>query len=292
DKVMSKLPPELSAASRRQIAQLMHRVLGLGVFPLRLREANPLPRGWLPKPTNGKAKSWLYPEEEAQLLRCTRVPLGHRVAYGVLAREGMRKSELLALTWDDVDLKRGAVSLDENKTDDPRTWALGDDVVAALHAWRDLCGKPEHGPVFTELDGTQLILRADGDDDDRERTKGEPYRPPRRGLRAHLKLAGVDRAQLFERSAARQPVRLHDLRATFVTLALATGRSETWVADRTGHRSSQMINKYRRAARTAAELDLGWFKPMHQFIPELAAASKKKGGTVVHMNARRRKRAR
>jgi hypothetical protein len=62
---------------------------------------------------------------------------------------------------------------------------------------------------------------------------------------------------------------VHDLRGTFVTLSLAAGRSETWVADRTGHTSSQMINRYRRAARSAGELSLGQLAPLDQVIPEL-----------------------
>ena len=39
-------------------------------------------------------------------------------------------------------------------------------------------------------------------------------------FREHLELAGVNRPELFERSRARMPIRVHDLRATFVTLAL------------------------------------------------------------------------
>jgi hypothetical protein len=63
---------------------------------------------------------------------------------------------------------------------------------------------------------------------------------------------------------------VHDLRATFITLALATGRTEAWIADRTGHRSSQMINRYRRPARTVADLGLGWLAQMCDAVPELA----------------------
>jgi hypothetical protein len=77
---------------------------------------------------------------------------------------------------------------------------------------------------------------------------------------------------LFERDETRQPIRLHDTRATFITIALANGRSEAWVQDRTGHRSSVMINRYRRAARTAAELGLGELAPLDRAIPELASA--------------------
>ena len=50
--------------------------------------------------------------------------------------------------------------------------------------------------------------------------------------------------------------------ATFVTLALAAGRSEAWVSEGPGRRSSVMIQGYRRAARTAAELELGQLAPM------------------------------
>lgn len=55
-----------------------------------------------------------------------------RLAYGILTREGMRASELAALRWRDLDLDHGRVRLDENKTDDPRAWALSPDVVRTL----------------------------------------------------------------------------------------------------------------------------------------------------------------
>jgi integrase len=54
-------------------------------------------------------------------------------------------------------------------------------------------------------------------------------------LRRDLQTVGVTRPQLFERSKVRMPLRAHDLRATFVTIALAQDRTETWISDRTGH---------------------------------------------------------
>src|SRR5882672_3426670 len=65
-------------------------------------------------------------------------------------------------------------------------------------------------------------------------------------------------------------LRAHDLRGTFVTLSLANGKTETWVMDRTGHQSSGMVNEYRQAARSAAELNLGPLAPLDEAIPELA----------------------
>jgi hypothetical protein len=57
-----------------------------------------------------------------------------------------------------------------------------------------------------------------------------------------------------------------------VTVNLALGKSEAWVTDRTGHRSSQMIYRYKRQARTRGELSLGGLRPLHEAIPELAAS--------------------
>jgi hypothetical protein len=99
-----------------------------------------------------------------------------------------------------------------------------------------------------------------------------------RRFRDHLRAAGVDRPELFEQTAERMQVRLHDLRASFVTIALANGRSEAWVADRTGHKSSVRINRYRRAARTAAELGLGDMLPLDVAVPELGGHGDGKGG--------------
>ena len=74
--------------------------------------------------------------------------------------------------------------------------------------------------------------------------------------------SGIDRPELFALTKVRRPIRVHDLRASFVSLALANGRSEAWISDRTGHRSSTMIHRYKRQARHAEELGLGWFAPL------------------------------
>jgi integrase len=109
-------------------------------------------------------------------------------------------------------------------------------------------------------------------------------------LRDDLKAAGVTRAKLFENSTHRMNLRAHDLRGTFVTLSLAGGRSEAWVAKRTGHRSTIMISRYKTEAMTAEELNLGTLAPLHLAIPELAVidpAGAPNGGTVVHVQSGR-----
>lgn len=259
EKVLRALPETLSVATRRHVAQALRRLLELAVFPLRLLAANPLPRTFLPRLPPPKAKGWLYPDEDARLLACTTRPLCRRVFYGVMHREGPRFSEAAALDVADIDLERGVVRLDENKTDDPRAWALGPGVAAALRAWfafRRAAGEvlgPD-SPVFIDESGERL-------------REGEHHA---QRYRDDVRAAGVVRPELFEATATRLQLRLHDARGTFVTLALANGKTETWVADRTGHKSSVMINRYRRAARTAAELNLGPLLPLDQAIPEFA----------------------
>lgn len=237
------VPTPMAVATRRHVAQVVHRLFGLAAYPMRLIAESPLPRGFLPKLGAPKPKQYLYPDEEAKLLACTQVPLLDRILYGVLSREGMRFSEAVGLGWDDLDLERGVLRLDRNKTDDPRSWAMDPSVVAALARWK------------TESPGTPGPFAGVRDD------KRQAAR-----LRKHLLLAGVDRAELHETTEARVQMRAHDLRATFVTLSLATGRSETWVADRTGHKTSAMIFRYRRAARTLADIGAGALKPLLETI--------------------------
>jgi len=257
DLAMRSLPPELSSGSRRHIAQLISRILRLAVYPGRIIEQSPIPKGFLPKPHSSRAQAWLYPAEESRLLAKTSVPLSHRLLYGVLAREGMRTSEAGLLTWGDLDLERGAIALDENKTDDPRAWMLNDGVTRALIRWRAL--------TAPDAKKEALVFSIDGSALDIEHLSNT--------FRTHLASVDNIRPLLFQSTKNRSPIRAHDLRATFVTIALATGQTETWVADRTGHKSSTMINRYRRAARMAAELNLGSLQPLDEAIPELAAPS-------------------
>ncbi len=252
---MSKLPDGLETATRRHYAQVIRRVLALSVYPLKLREANPIPVGFMPKQKTRRAMQWLYPKSEARLMACEAVPLHWRVLWAFLYREGLRVSEALALRVQDVDLAAGVLTLDKNKTGDPRAWALGADVRQALELWLGMRGK-RAGLLFVDDKGRPLDTEHLADIH-----------------REHLTAAGVKdhQPELFVSTEHRKPVRAHDLRAAFVTLSLAAGKSESWIGDRTGHRSSQMIARYKRQARTAAELQFGTAASMVDGIPELAA---------------------
>lgn len=209
DRVMASLPEHLSSSSRRHVAQVVRRVLTLAVYPARHIRENPIPRGWLPRVKTTKAFTCLWPAEDANLMACRAVPLVRRLFFGVLEREGMRREEAADLRWSDVDLARGVVRLDENKTEDPRAWALDAGVAAALGIWRSRfqADVAEDAHVFRHA-GRPLYV---------DQMAEHP--------RADLKAAGVTRSELFERTAMRRPIRVHDLRATFVTISPANGET-------------------------------------------------------------------
>ena len=189
----------------------------------------------------------------ANLLHFRSYTVEYRILWRFLAREGTRISEASGLRVGlEVELTRGVISLDKNKTDDARAWAMDPGVVAALRKW-----------VETRLAKRGDLLFTD--------EYGRPFEKDKLAerLRLQLRKAGVDREELFVAGVNRGPLRVHDLRGTFVTLSLANGRTESWVQDRTGHTTSAMINRYRMAARSATELGLGPLAPICVALPEL-----------------------
>lgn len=250
--VMSRLPEKLTKASRRHVAQVINRLMTLAVWPGQLLPQNPLPRGWMPKIGPRKMFFFVYPSEEALLLRCEAVAALARVFVGVLDREGMRVSELWDAEWWQFDLARGAFSLPKNKSKNPRMWAMAPDVVAVMKRLHDLAKPEPTDKPFARMG---------------EFTEGS--RPAlARCFRRWLQAAGVDRPELFTTTADTHALRAHDLRATFVTVALANDRTDTWVRDRTGHLTASMVDRYRRGARQWAELKLGTLVSLTEALSE------------------------
>jgi integrase len=264
--VMAELPENLEPITRRHVAQQLNRLLTMAVWPLEIIPHNPIPRGFLPRVTKSKTSPYLYPDEEAQLLGCKDVPLQRRVLYALLSREGMRKEEGAALEWSHIDLKRGTITLEKHKTSDEvgaRFWVLDPSTVEMLRRWRTM--RPKNESVFSF------------------RTKGiRQINHLAEYFRKDLGTAGVIRTELFTATKGRLKLRAHDTRAGFCTLSLAMGRSEDWCTDRTGHTDTKMLRRYKRAARSAKELNLGWWHPAHEAIPEIAkvvlASGKKNSG--------------
>jgi len=223
-----KLAP-LGPGGRRQYAQMVSRICAMAVYPLRLIAVSPIPKGWLPRVPNDKAKGLVYPNEERAFLADAANAIHWRLFFGALARLGFRADEAASLTIANVDIERGIVVLDENKTDDPRAPTYVDvaGFVAALTWWKKTyrAGAADDAPFFVQPNGERI--RVDG--------LAHRYRTM---LETTIRATGLYREALFVGGDRRMKVRVHDLRGAFVTYALASGRTETWVMDRTGHRSS------------------------------------------------------
>jgi integrase len=170
-------------------------------------------------------QAWTAQELQAFL----REAAGHRLfaALWLLANTGLRRSELLGLQWDDVDLdaatisiNRGLVSIgyelheSRGKTSNSRRAIDLDpttvDVLSAWRAWqaseRGAVGIEPTGWVFADIEG-------------------HPIHPH-------------SISQTFERIAARAgvpKVRLHDIRHTHGTLLIKAGVPVKVVSERLGH---------------------------------------------------------
>jgi integrase len=263
DEACRRIPKDAHYNTRRNYRIKLRLVLRIAAGPLRLMSA--VPALEIPRKRASDLFGYLYPQEEQLLLSCTAIPLVYRMLYGYLARNGCRVGESLQLTWDHVDLETGDIHIDKRwtKTKRARRWVLDSDVAEALEGWHRISGLPK-GPVlvFPGRGGKKISIHT-----------------PQNRLRSDLRLAGVTRQSLLEPSDGAEPLRVHDLRASFITLALRAGRSHKWIMTRTGHEKLGTLSIYDRLVEDANEHHLpAWFAPMAQSIPELRPA---KGGPRV-----------
>lgn len=224
EKAMRGLPKTCVARdSRRAYAAVIRRVLELAVFPCRILKQTPLPKGFTPKPGKPPQFQCLYPSEDAQLCACQDVEFGWRLLFGCAVRLGLRLESLVDLTWRNLDLDNGFLRT-RTKTI-PVEFDLDPGTLRALRMLRALRGdEPETARIFPQLEITGWAER----------------------LRASLITAGITRPALHEDADDSLKLRFHDLRASFITVALANGKPEAWVTERSGHTSSQVLYRYVR----------------------------------------------
>jgi integrase len=245
----------LRERSRRQVDQVLRRVFALAVDPCPILKVSPFASVKLPRKASRKAKSALFPSEVTAILASTgpKFDLARRVLLGFCVTEGGRKGEPESLEWRHLDLRPGVdwIELDVNKTDDPRGWPLDPGTAEGLRRYHRLLGKPA---------GDTLVFRDVRD-----------WGHLSNHVRAALARVGVTREELTTHNEHRIRLRFHDAtRATFITTALACGKSEAWVTERTGHKSSAQVYEYRRRPTKSATAAT-WFASMAESIPELAA---------------------
>lgn len=237
--------------SKKGILEYCRRLFNLAVYPAKLIRHNPIPKELLAIDDDARNFAWLRTAEVRQLLRCRRVPLERRVCWGLMIFEGLRPEDATELPLSAVDLKTGLITLKKHKTvryHGERLWVLQPDVTRGLRAFLRL--QPSDGGLFWQIDRAGAAAQ----------------------LRRDLRTAGITRVELHETTSTRRAMRAHDLRATFVTLAIAADWPASRRRERTGHLNARTEQVYERQARVAADLGMGWPGSFDTLIPELAAA--------------------
>lgn len=236
--------------------------MNLAVFPAQLIKQSPFPAKWAPSRGEPREHQFLYPDEDLALLKHTTIPLCWRIFWGWLARQGQRDSEAMRMNIGDIDLVHGVVRIGKNKTSKKgRSWELapGDLIAMRNYIERFRRDAKASDPLFLNSKGTRI----------KHSDKIAPI------LRAHLRMIGLDqlRPQLFEDTDERMIFHVHNLRSTFITVALAAGESEAWVMRRTGHRTSRMLATYTADVDMLRAVKMPRLTTLDLAIPELAERS-------------------
>src|SRR5262249_55801997 len=166
-----------------------------------------------PKEPRGRVR-FLSDDERKRLLDVCRES-DSQYLYTIVAlalATGARKMELLSLTWQDVDLKRGVMTLHETKNGEHRTLPLTGHALALMR---------EHASI--QCKETSLVFPSQN---------GKAARDIRTAWRHAVKRAGIEN------------FRYHDLRHTFASYLAMNGASLLEIAEALGHKTLSMVKRY------------------------------------------------
>lgn len=258
DKAMANLPARArSRSTRRHYAQVIQTVVKTAVHPFNLLATNPLPENFLP--TTGSPPSYpvLYPDDIRALLSCGKVPLWRRVLYALSIYESLRLSHILKLTWASIGFSTGLLTVPPVKrVEDARTWEPAEGTFEVLRWYQERAGSGSTIIPFMSTDEKLDISKV---------------------LRDDLHLAGITkdvRPDLYGMVEGQFPIRFQDLRATFATLHLAMGWTETDVMEKTGHTNTNVLHKHYARRVASAKKVLAKQGP----LPSMATAFGLEGG--------------
>ena len=207
---------------------------------LRVRDDNPCLGVAPPDRGAKKIKQYITPTEFLALVSCEAVPVVARRLYAIAVYLHARPGELEALEWDDFDLERGTVHIHRAvhydtgevkpvKTQEARRFSVERNLLPLLRAMH-------------KARGTQ--------------TRMIPEAVPKEGakhLRAHLKSAGVTRAELFASDKTRKSMTFYDLRATGITWRAIRGDEPLRIQRAAGHSGFETTQGYIREAESVRE---------------------------------------
>lgn len=127
---------------------------------------------------------------------------------------GMRQSEILNLTWDDVDLVRGLIEVKNTKNNERRYIPMNSVLLSIFQNLKENCN-PTSPYVFTDRQGGKLIGRT-----------------LQRWFNEALEKTGI------------KNFRFHDLRHTFASYLVMSGADIITVKELLGHKTLEMTLRY------------------------------------------------
>jgi integrase len=223
----------LSPKTVRHIHGIIHKALRdagrLGYVPRNVAEFADLPTRAADADTTAPTELQVWSPTELRAFLAGVAGDRLAAAWRLAATTGMRRGEILGLRWSDVDLEAGRLAVRVARVragnavvaSRPKTRAgqrvlhLDEPTVAALRTWRreQLQERMLVGPRF--VDSGLVFTMSDG----------SPITPNRFSIwfRAHVKRLGLPR------------IRLHDVRHSYATAALAAGVPVKIVSQRIGH---------------------------------------------------------
>jgi len=192
----------------------------------RVRSDDPTVGVLPPLKTRARRKTFIFPSEFADLVRCADVAMEWRELYAVAAYLYLRPGELRALTFEQVDLDAGVVSVvaayDEEAEETKSTKTeKGQREVPIPPALHPLLSAMRRRAERTDLVAPLLAKVADN---------------KRAGLlREHLAIAGIDRPRLLEDTATTMRVNFRSLRDSGITWEALAGTPIDRIQARAGH---------------------------------------------------------
>lgn len=203
----------------------------------KVREDNIAANVHPPDRDDPKQLQFLYPDEFLALVSCEQVPLDWRRIYALAIYLVPRASELRALTWDNIDLAHGAISIrhafdqergevKQTKTGNKgiRRFAIEPELLPLLRAMHEESGGKGN---LVDLPDRQYWALS---------------------LREHLRAAGITRTELYSSDDTSRRLRFHDLRSSGLTWMALRGDTQMQMQGRAGHRSFDMTAVYVRTA--------------------------------------------
>jgi integrase len=243
----------LSDIRRADLQALVDRLLGKGlsgskirnvVLPVRVIYRHALerdevavnPAAALRLPNGHKPRDRAASATEAATLLAA-LPSDDRALWATAFYAGLRRGELRALRWHDVDLANGVIRVDRGWDDyageiSPKS-AKGKRTVPITALLRDHL--VEH-KAATGRDGTDFVFGLHAD---------RPFTPSYIRKRAAAAWQAENKRRAEEKLPPLQPIGLHECRHTFVSLMHDAGLSLERIGDYVGHSSAYMTDRYR-----------------------------------------------